>query len=80
MPLAFPYSDFGVNPVGYCIVTARKTLESNPDLVKRFVAGDRQGLQGGRGEPGGCRRRDGRHRRRHDERGPEGKAQALGGA
>ncbi len=37
LPLAFPYSDFGVNQVGYCIVTARKTLESNPDLVKRFV-------------------------------------------
>jgi NitT/TauT family transport system substrate-binding protein len=37
-PVAFPYSDFGVNQVGYCIVTTRKLLETNPDLVKRFVA------------------------------------------
>jgi NitT/TauT family transport system substrate-binding protein len=36
-PVAFPYSDFGVNQVGYCIVTTRKLLETNPDLVKRFV-------------------------------------------
>lgn len=37
-PVAFPYSDFGVNQVGYCIVTTKKLLETNPDLVKRFVA------------------------------------------
>jgi len=36
-PVAFPYSDYGVNQVGYCIAAARKTVESNPDLVKRFV-------------------------------------------
>jgi NitT/TauT family transport system substrate-binding protein len=37
-PVSFPYSDFGVNQVGYCIVTTKKLLETNPDLVKRFVA------------------------------------------
>jgi NitT/TauT family transport system substrate-binding protein len=36
-PVAFPYSDFGVNQVGYCIVTNTETLKKNPDLVKRFV-------------------------------------------
>lgn len=37
-PVTFPYSDFGVNQVGYCIVTSKETLAKNPDLVKRFVA------------------------------------------
>lgn len=36
-PVTFPYSDFGVNQVGYCIVTNTDTLKNNPDLVKRFV-------------------------------------------
>jgi NitT/TauT family transport system substrate-binding protein len=36
-PASFPYSDFGVNQVGYCIVAARKTVDGSPDLVKRFV-------------------------------------------
>ena len=36
-PVAFPYSDFGVNQVGYCISTHRDTVASNPDLVRRFV-------------------------------------------
>ncbi len=36
-PVTFPYSDFGVNQVGYCIVTNTETLKTNPDLVKRFV-------------------------------------------
>jgi NitT/TauT family transport system substrate-binding protein len=36
-PVTFPYSDFGVNQVGYCIVTNTETLKNNPDLVKRFV-------------------------------------------
>jgi NitT/TauT family transport system substrate-binding protein len=36
-PVTFPYSDFGVNQVGYCIVTHSDTLKNNPDLVKRFV-------------------------------------------
>ena len=37
-PVAFPYSDFGVNQVGYCISTHRDTIANNPDLVKRFMA------------------------------------------
>jgi NitT/TauT family transport system substrate-binding protein len=37
-PVTFPYSDFGVNQVGYCIVANTETLKSNPDLVKRFMA------------------------------------------
>jgi NitT/TauT family transport system substrate-binding protein len=37
-PVTFPYSDYGVNQVGYCIVTHKDTVAKNPDLVKRFVA------------------------------------------
>lgn len=37
-PIAFPYSDFGVNQVGYCISTHTDTVKNNPDLVKRFMA------------------------------------------
>ncbi|MCB1492081.1 MAG: ABC transporter substrate-binding protein [Rhodobiaceae bacterium] len=37
-PVTFPYSDYGVNQVGYCISTNTDTIASNPDLVKRFVA------------------------------------------
>ena len=37
-PVTFPYSDFGVNQVGYCIVTTTDTVKNNPDLVKRFMA------------------------------------------
>jgi NitT/TauT family transport system substrate-binding protein len=36
-PVTFPYSDYGVNQVGYCIVANTETVKSNPDLVKRFV-------------------------------------------
>lgn len=36
-PVAFPYSDFGVNQVGYCLSTHEDTVKNNPDLVKRFV-------------------------------------------
>jgi len=36
-PVTFPYSDYGVNQVGYCIVTSNDTVKNNPDLVKRFV-------------------------------------------
>jgi NitT/TauT family transport system substrate-binding protein len=38
VPVAFPYSDFGVNQVGYCISTHEDTVNNNPDLVKRFMA------------------------------------------
>lgn len=37
-PVTFPYSDYGVNQVGYCIVTTKDTVAKNPDLVKRFMA------------------------------------------
>ena len=37
-PVIFPYSDFGVNQVGYCLSTHTDTVKNNPDLVKRFVA------------------------------------------
>src|SRR5437762_3931911 len=37
-PVTFPYSDFGVNQVGYCIVANTDTVKNKPDLVKRFVA------------------------------------------
>jgi len=36
-PVIFPYSDYGVNQVGYCIVARKDMVEKNPDLVKRFV-------------------------------------------
>lgn len=36
-PVLFPYSDFGVDQVGYCISTRKDLVESNPDLVNRFV-------------------------------------------
>ena len=36
-PVAFPYSDYGVNQVGYCIVTRTDTVKNKPDLVRRFV-------------------------------------------
>ncbi|WP_421726186.1 ABC transporter substrate-binding protein [Bauldia sp.] len=36
-PVTFPYSDYGVNQVGYCISTHTDTVAENPDLVKRFV-------------------------------------------
>ena len=37
-PVTFPYSDYGVNQVGYCIVTTKDTVANKPDLVKRFMA------------------------------------------
>jgi NitT/TauT family transport system substrate-binding protein len=37
-PVAFPYSDYGVKQVGYCIVTTKDLVANNPDLVKRFMA------------------------------------------
>ena len=37
-PVTFAYSDYGVNQIGYCIVTKKDTVEKKPDLVKRFMA------------------------------------------
>ena len=36
-PVIFPYSAYGVNQVGYCIVARKDMVAKNPDLVKRFV-------------------------------------------
>jgi len=36
-PVTFPYSDYGVNQVGYCLATTKDMVANNPDLVKRFV-------------------------------------------
>jgi NitT/TauT family transport system substrate-binding protein len=36
-PVAFPYSQYGVNQVGYCIAAKKDLVAQNPDLVKRFV-------------------------------------------
>jgi NitT/TauT family transport system substrate-binding protein len=38
VPVTFAYSDFGINQVGYCIVTHADTVAKKPDLVKRFLA------------------------------------------
>ena len=37
-PVTFPYSDYGVNQVGYCIVANTDTVKNKPDLVKHFMA------------------------------------------
>lgn len=37
-PVTFPYSDFGVNQVGYCISTHTDTVKNKPELVRSFVA------------------------------------------
>src|SRR5439155_13765654 len=37
-PVTFPYSNYGVNQVGYCIVTTTDMVKNHPDLVKRFMA------------------------------------------
>jgi len=36
-PMLFPYSDYGVDQVGYCISVHKDTIKNKPDLVKRFV-------------------------------------------
>ncbi|XWN30836.1 MAG: ABC transporter substrate-binding protein [Devosia sp.] len=36
-PVSFPYSDYGVNQVGYCISTHNDTIAEKPELVDRFV-------------------------------------------
>ena len=36
-PVAFPYSDYGVNQVGYCIGAHNDTIKNNADVAKRFM-------------------------------------------
>jgi NitT/TauT family transport system substrate-binding protein len=50
-PVIFPYSDFGVNQVGYCIVARKEMVEQNPDLVKRFVAATIRSYKAAEAEP-----------------------------
>jgi NitT/TauT family transport system substrate-binding protein len=50
-PVTFAYSDFGVNQVGYCIVTNTETLKNNPDLVKRFVEATLKSYKEAEGNP-----------------------------
>lgn len=50
-PIAFPYSDFGVNQVGYCLSTHTDTVKNNPDLVKRFVAATIQAYKDAESDP-----------------------------
>ena len=75
-PATFPYSDFGVNQVGYCIVASTRDGREQSRPGEALHGGDDQVLQGGGGQSGRGGGGDGRHRRRHDGRGPEGKAQA----
>jgi NitT/TauT family transport system substrate-binding protein len=51
VPVTFAYSDFGVNQVGYCIVTNTETLKKNPDLVKRFVEATLKSYKEAEGNP-----------------------------
>jgi NitT/TauT family transport system substrate-binding protein len=36
-PVGLPYSDYGVNQVGYCITTTKDMVKNKPDLVRRFM-------------------------------------------
>lgn len=53
-PVAFPYSDFGVNQVGYCISTHSDTVADNPDLVKRFMAATVKAYKDAEADPDGA--------------------------
>src|SRR5437764_9421489 len=50
-PVTFPYSDFGVNQVGYCIVTKKDTVAKKADLVKRFMAATVKAYKDGEKNP-----------------------------
>ncbi len=50
-PIAFPYSDYGVNQVGYCIVARKDMVQKNPDLVKRFMAATVQSYHAAEKDP-----------------------------
>jgi NitT/TauT family transport system substrate-binding protein len=50
-PVAFPYSDFGVNQVGYCISTHTDTVADNPDLVQRFMDATIRAYKAAEAEP-----------------------------
>lgn len=50
-PVIFPYSDYGVNQVGYCLSTHTDTVKNNPDLVKRFVAATMKAYKAAEADP-----------------------------
>lgn len=50
-PVTFPYSDYGVNQVGYCISTHNDTIANKPDLVKRFVAATVEAYKAAEADP-----------------------------
>jgi len=51
VPVTFPYSDYGVNQVGYCLSTNDDTVKNNPDLVKRFVEATVKSYQEAEADP-----------------------------
>ena len=50
-PMTFPYSDYGVNQVGYCIATHADTVKKHPELVKRFLAATVKSYKAAEGDP-----------------------------
>jgi NitT/TauT family transport system substrate-binding protein len=50
-PVTFAYSDYGVNQVGYCIVTTKDTVAKKADLVKRFMAATVKAYKDGEKNP-----------------------------
>lgn len=50
-PVTFPYSDYGVNQVGYCISAHNYTIADNPDLVKRFVGATVEAYKAAEADP-----------------------------
>ena len=54
-PYALRYSEYGANIVGMTILTQTALIESNPDLVERFVRASVKSWEAAI-EPGGCRR------------------------
>jgi NitT/TauT family transport system substrate-binding protein len=50
-PKTFPYSDFGVTQVGYCIGAAKATVEEKSDLVKRFVSATLKSYKAAEADP-----------------------------
>jgi NitT/TauT family transport system substrate-binding protein len=50
-PVIFPYADYGVDQPGYAIATHRDLVQSNPDLVRRFVLATLQGVKAAKADP-----------------------------
>lgn len=50
-PIVFKYSDYGIHQPGYSLIANRALIESNPDLVRRFVAATIESLTLARKDP-----------------------------